>query len=104
MAFIYAILIGGAICAVTQALSELKIPFPLIAIIMTSMGGILSIFGVIDLLNGLAAGGAGVTALGCGSGAFTAGQTLALAGVPIPLIICVLLNVALVAMGAACGM
>lgn len=103
MSFVYAMLIGGVICAVTQALSEIKLPFPAIAVVMMTLGGILTKTGLMVKLNEVAAGGAGVTAVGCGNGAYTAGQVLALSGVPIPLIICILVNVILVSLGALCG-
>ena len=103
MPFVYAILIGGAICGITQAFSEIKLPFPVTAIIMMTLGGVLTATGTMDVLNAIASGGVGVTAVGFGNGAYSGGQVLALAGVPAPLIICILLSVILVAMGAACG-
>ena len=104
MAFIYAMLIGGAICAITQLMTEIKIPFPIVAILLITVGGgFLTKIGVIDFLNELGAGGASVTALGCGNGAYGAGVALMNTGQAVPLILVALLNVVLVAMGAACG-
>lgn len=104
MSFLYAFLIAGAICALTQLLSETKAPFPLIAIaLMTLGGGLLTKFGIIDALNALGAGGLAVTALGCGNGAYNAGIALKMSGNVMPLILTLLLNVILVAMGALCG-
>lgn len=103
MQFIYAMLIGGIICAFTQCLSELKIPFPLIAILlMTAGGGLLTYLGIYDKIGALGVGGAAVTAMGCGNGAYSSGLAI-LSGNIVPLILVGLLNIALVAMGAACG-
>ena len=40
MAFVYAFLISGCICALTQCLSSLKVPFPLVAILLMVLGGV----------------------------------------------------------------
>lgn len=102
MVFIYAMLIGGAICALTQLLSEIKVPFSVTVLSLIILGGGLGTkLGLIDFFNSLGPGGASVTALGCGNGAY--GAALALNQTPIPLILGVLLNVGLVAGGAACG-
>ena len=45
MAFVYAFLIAGCICALTQCLSSLKVPFPLVAILLMVLGGGLSAAG-----------------------------------------------------------
>ena len=39
MAFVYAFLIAGCICALTQCLSNLKVSFPLVAILLMVLGG-----------------------------------------------------------------
>ena len=104
MVFVYAFLIAGAICALTQLLSSLKIPFPLVAIILMVIGGgVCTKLGFFDILNSLSAGGPAVTAMGCGNGAYNSGAVLASSGVATPLLLTVALNVALVAMGALCG-
>ncbi|MCC9294429.1 SpoVA/SpoVAEb family sporulation membrane protein [Clostridium sp. WLY-B-L2] len=104
MAFLYAFLIGGLICALTQFLTEIKISFPLVAILLIAIGGgVLTKLGVIDFLNSLGAGGVSVTALGCGNAAYSAGATLVKTGSVTPLILVGLLNIILIALGAACG-
>ena len=104
MVFVYAFLIAGCICALTQLLSSLKIPFPLVALLLMVIGGgICTRLGFFDALNALSAGGPAVTAMGCGNGAYNAGAVLANTGITTPLILTVALNVALVAMGAVCG-
>ena len=104
MTLIYAFLIAGAICALTQLLADLKIPFPLVALLLMAIGGgICTKLGIYDFLSSFSVGGPAVTALGCGNGAFSAGVALITAGNPMPLILTVLLNLILVGMGAACG-
>ena len=39
MSFLYAMIFGGVICALTQLLAEFKLPFPAIAVIMMTLGG-----------------------------------------------------------------
>lgn len=102
MVFIYSMLIGGAICAVTQILSEIKIPFPVVAVIMVALGGVLTPVGLLDILNGLGLGGVSVTAVGCGNAAYSAGAAIA-SGNGMPLVIVTLLLVVIVALGAASG-
>ena len=105
MSFVYAFFVGGVICALGQVLSELKVPFPVIAIgFMGIGGGLLTKFGLIDVLNVLGTGGVSATAVGCGNGAYNAGVALAAAGNPVPLVMTALLNIAIVAMGAFCGL
>ena len=102
--FLCAAAFGGIICAITQILACLKIPFPVIAIIMMAVfGGVFTWIGFIPTLNQWGAGGICATAVGCGNGAYMGGALLALAGVPVPLIIAILLNVILVFMGALAG-
>ncbi|MBQ6621849.1 MAG: hypothetical protein IJH75_03355 [Mogibacterium sp.] len=103
MVFLYAMLFGGVICAVTQLLAEFKLPFPAIAVIMMVVGGgLLTKAGLVVWMNAVGAGGPSVTAVGCGNGAYTAGAAAA-AGVGAPLIICALINIILIALGAFCG-
>ncbi|MCC8128024.1 MAG: hypothetical protein LIO92_11625 [Clostridiales bacterium] len=102
MAFVWAALIGGCTCAAAQILVECKIPFPFIAILFTSLGGILTGIGPVSLLQSLGAAGISVTAMGCGNGAYSAGVELASGNIA-PLIPVFGLNVLLVAMGALCG-
>ena len=104
MQLVWAAVIGGAICALTQLMTELKINFALTAILlMTVGGGIFTKLGIIDFLNTLGAGGASVTALGCGNGAYSAGAVVAAGGGVKIFILVLLLNIILVAMGALCG-
>lgn len=103
MQFVWSVAICGTICALTQLLSETKLPFPLVAIIlMVVCGGLLTYTGFMKTLCNLGLGGVSVTALGCGNGAYEAGVLL-LKGVAEPLIVCFLLNVVLVMMGAFAG-
>ena len=104
MSFVYAFLIAGCVCALTQLLASLKMKFSLVALLlMVQGGGLCTKPGLVDWLNGLSGGGLGVTAVGCGNGAFTAGVALANTGAIIPLLLTAALNIILVAMGAACG-
>lgn len=103
MEYIYAFVIGGVICMITQFLSELKIPFSVVAIIMMLSGAVLTPLGIMDKLSYLGAGGAAVTAMGCGNGAYGAGAALAATQNAVPLVVCLLLNIALIGMGAICG-
>ena len=65
MAFVYAFLIAGCICALTQCLSSLKVPFPLVAILLMVLGGgLCTKLGFFDWLNALSAAGPAVTAVG----------------------------------------
>ena len=81
MAFVYAFLIAGCICALTQCLSSLKVPFPLVAILLMVLGGgLCTKLGFFDWLNALSAAGLAVTAVGCGNGAYNAGVALAAVG------------------------
>ena len=103
MAILYSFLIGGAICLVAQLLTEIKIPFPVVAIILMVVGGgVLAKIGVFDWLCALGAGGVNVTAMGAGNGAYTAG-TIISSGVWLPLVLGAGLNIILIMMGAACG-
>lgn len=103
MEYIYAFIIGGVICGITQLLSE-KISFPMVAIIMMVVGGgIFTKIGIMDKLNALGAGGAAVTALGCGNGAYSAGVVLGTTGNILSLVLIAVVNVALVLGGALCG-
>lgn len=103
MAFVYAIVIGGAICALTQLLTELKCPFPLTALIMMVLGGgLLTYTGTLNWLLSLGAGGVAATAVGCGNGAYSAGTQI-LTGSAAPLILCAALNIILVLLGALAG-
>lgn len=104
MIYIYAFLIAGFICALTQLLADLKIPFPLVALfLMVTGGGICTKLGIFGWVDGLSSGGPAVTAVGCGNGAYNAGVALAAAGTVTPLLLTAALNIILVAMGAACG-
>lgn len=103
MQLVWAAVICGAICSFTQLLSETKLAFPLVAIIMMVIGGgLLTYTGFIKTLCSLGIGGVTATALGCGNGAYEAGA-LAAGGVMVPLALCAALNVILVAMGAFAG-
>lgn len=103
MQFVWAVIIGGAISATAQLLSETKAPFPIIAVIMIAFGGgLLTYFGFMKTFGRLGVGGASMTAVACGSSAYEAG-TVILSGVAAPLIIGVALNIILVAMGAFAG-
>lgn len=105
MSFVYAFLIGGVICALAQVFSELKVPFPLTAILFMGIGGgLLTRLGLVDVLNALGTGGVSATAVGCGNGAYNAGAALAAVGNPAPLILTALLNIVIVAMGAISGL
>lgn len=103
MSFIWAMIFGGVICGAVQLLTDLKVPFPLTAILMILAGGILTPAGVMNWVLAAGAGGPNVTAVGCGNGAYSAGAA-ASAGILAPLVISVILNVTLIAMGAACGL
>ena len=104
MIFIYAMLIGGMICGFTQLLSELKVPFPVTVLSLIILGGGLGTkLGFIDFFNRLGPGGASVTALGCGNGAYNAAMALIQNQTALPLILGASLNIVLVAVGAACG-
>ena len=104
MSFVYAFLIAGCVCALTQLLASLKMKFSLVALLLMVLGGgLCTKLGLVDWLNGLSGGGLGVTAVGCGNGAFTAGVALANTGAITPLLLTAALNIILVAMGAACG-
>lgn len=101
MAFVYAFLISGCICALTQCLSSLKVPFPLVAILLMVLGGgLCTKLGFLDWLNALSAAGLAVTAVGCGNGAYNAGVALAAVGTAQPLLLTAALNVILVGLGA----
>ena len=101
MAFVYAFLIAGCICALTQCLSSLKVPFPLVAILLMVLGGgLCTKLGFFDWLNALSAAGLAVTAVGCGNGAYNAGVALAAVGTAQPLLLTAALNVILVGLGA----
>lgn len=102
LAFLGAMLIGGCICMIAQILSECKVPFPVTAILLVAMGGLLTPLGVIDRLALMGAGGAAVTAVGCGNGAYGAGAALA-GGTVITFILVAALNIILVLLGAAAG-
>lgn len=81
MAFVYAFLIAGCICALTQCLSNLKVSFSLVAILLMVLGGgLCTKLGFFDWLNALSAAGLTVTAVGCGNGAYNAGVALAAVG------------------------
>lgn len=104
MQLVWAAVIGGAICALTQLLTEIKVNFALTAILLMAVGGgVFTKLGIIDFLNTLGAGGASVTALGCGNGAYSSGAVLAAGGGAVIFVMVLLLNIVLVAMGAACG-
>ena len=104
MVFVYAFLIAGCVCALTQILAGLKIPFPLVALILMVLGGgACTKLGMFDWISGFSAGGLAVTAMGCGNGAYSAGVALAAAKTVVPLVLTAALNSVLVAMGAACG-
>ena len=104
MAFVYAFLIAGCICALTQCLSNLKVSFSLVAILLMVLGGgLCTKLGFFDWLNALSAAGPAVTAVGCGNGAYNAGAALAAAGTAQPLLLTAALNVILVVLGAGCG-
>ena len=101
MAFVYAFLISGCICALTQCLSSLKVPFPLVAILLMVLGGgLCTKLGFFDWLNALSAAGLAITAVGCGNGAYNAGVALAAVGTAQPLLLTAALNVILVGLGA----
>lgn len=103
MEIIFSFLIGGSICLITQLLTEIKIPFPAVAVIMMSAGGgLLTKIGVFGWLNEMGAGGVNVTAMGAGNGAYAAGTVIS-QGIFTPLILGAGLNGILIAMGAACG-
>ena len=103
MEILYSFLIGGIICLIAQVMTEIKIPFPVVAIIlMAAGGGLLTKLGIFDWLCSLGAGGVNVTAMGAGNGAYAAGTVIS-QGVVLPLILGAGLNCILIAMGAACG-
>lgn len=102
MTYLYAVLIGGSICALVQLLFELKLSFPVIAFAFVVLGGVLTPTGVMDILSALSAGGPNVTAVGCGNGACSAGTAL-VNGSLLPLILAAGLNIILALMGALCG-
>lgn len=103
MVFLYAILIGGVICAVTQLLVEVKLPFPIVAVLLMAVGGgVLSYTGTLDWLMSLGAGGVAVTALGCGNGAYAGGVAL-LQGNLAPTLMVAGVCIVLVFLGALAG-
>ena len=56
LACVYAFLIAGCICALTQCLSNLKVSFPLVAILLMVLGGgLCTKLGFFDWLNALSA-------------------------------------------------
>ncbi len=102
MSLIWAAIIGGVICATAQILAELKVPFPVIAIIYTSLGGLLTLLGVVPALQALGSAGISVTAMGCGNGAYNSAIEM-MSGNVVAILLVLALNVALVLGGALCG-
>ena len=91
----------GTAAALTQCLSNLKVSFPLVAILLMVLGGgLCTKLGFFDWLNALSAAGLAITAVGCGNGAYNAGVALAAVGTAQPLLLTAALNVILVGLGA----
>jgi hypothetical protein len=102
MAFVFSFLIGGAVCLIGQACTEIKIPPPIPTIGIIVLGGILTPFGVMDALARLGAGGTYAFASGLGSGAFATGGLLA-QGMAQPIVMFIILLLFLFGIGAICG-
>ena len=102
MAFVWAFLIGGVICAIGQLFKECRIPNPIALVIFIILGGVLTPIGLMGFLSSLGAGGVCLFACGFGNAAYNTGAALA-AGSPAGIIMVALLLVILIALGAACG-
>jgi stage V sporulation protein AE len=57
MAFVFAFLIGGSICALGQLVVEAKVPVPVALVAFMIIGAILSPLGIMDKLLALGPGG-----------------------------------------------
>ena len=102
--FVASAVFGGLTCAITQILSNLKIPFPIVAeIIVVGFGGFLTWAGLIPTLQQWGAGGVNSTGIGCGNGAYIGAAIFSSTGVPIPLIIAISVNVIIIFIGALAG-
>ena len=104
MNYIYAMLLCGIICVITQLFAETKVNFGVVAIFMISVfGGLFTKLGIIDWACGLGAGGVNVTALGCGNGAYGSGAMLGLGMGAKVLILAAAVNALVVLMGTIAG-
>ena len=102
MAFVFAFLIGGCVCAIGQLVKELKVPFPVAMVLFIALGGILTPVGLMGWLASLGAGGVVIFACGLGNAAYSTGAAAA-AGAPQGMVILVVLLVVLIALGAVLG-
>ncbi|HIW75021.1 MULTISPECIES: SpoVA/SpoVAEb family sporulation membrane protein [Gordonibacter] len=103
MEFIMAFLVGGALCLLFQLILDVtKAPVPYILLVGLAVGGILTPFGIMDVLANW--GGAGFTIMVVGAGqAMCATTQAALAGNPWPLLSVIGVFLVLTVVGLVCG-
>jgi|GEM_PF-806527 len=103
LVFVTAFIVGGAICLLFQIANDLtSIPMPALLIGGLALGGVLGLFGVSDALAAFGSCGYNIMVIGGGTAVYST-TMLALAGIPIMLIIVWLIFVALSALGIVCA-
>lgn len=104
ISILYALLMGGAISIVGQALLQFTpLPMPAVILVEGACGMLSAVFGIFTKLEVLTGAGLVCTVVDAGGGMVSGGALLAVAGTPFKIVAILLMVVVVSVMGLICG-